>query len=100
MRWRTTWPPARIGCATTIGHEANFEFVELEIDRLENKIKSLAEVAVNRQEPDFVSSQVDQVANSMLETEKTMNDLQVFTGLEDLHDEIPVLLDTNRTSTR
>ena len=79
---------------------ANFEFVELEIDRLENKIKSLAEVAVNRQEPDYVSSQVDQVATSMLETEKTMNDLQVFTGLEDLHDQIPILLDTNRTSTR
>jgi hypothetical protein len=79
---------------------ANFEFVELEIDRLENKIKSLAEVAVNRQEPDYVSSQVDQVATSMLETEKTMNDLQVFTGLEDLQDQIPILLDTNRTSSR
>ena len=80
--------------------QANYEFVELEIDRLENKIASLAEVAVNRQEPAFVSSQVDQVANSMLNTEKTMNDLQVFTGLEDLDDEVPVLLDTNRISTR
>lgn len=78
--------------------QANSEFVELEIDRLENKIKSLAEVAVNRQEPDYVSSQVDQVATSMLETEKTMNDLQVFTGLEDLRDEIPILLDTTRTT--
>ena len=47
-------------------------------------------MAVNRQEPAFVSSQVDQVANSMLNTEKTMNDLQVFTGLEDLDDEVPV----------
>ena len=80
--------------------QANYEFVELEIDRLENKITSLAEVAVNRQEPAYVSSQVDQVANSMLNTEKTMNDLQVFTGLEDLDDEIPILLDTTRTSTR
>jgi hypothetical protein len=80
--------------------QANYEFVELEIDRLENKITSLAEVAVNRQEPAYVSSQVDQVANSMLNTEKTMNDLQVFTGLEDLDDEIPILLDTTRTSSR
>ena len=80
--------------------EANFEFVELELDRLENKIKSLAEVAVNRQEPDFVSRQVDQVTSSMQDTERTMIDLQVFTGLEDLHDEVPVLLDTNRISTR
>ncbi len=73
---------------------ANHEFVELEIDRLENKIKSLAEIAVNRQEPDYVSSQVDQVANSMLETEKTMNDLQVFTGLGNLDEEVPIMLDT------
>ena len=73
----------------------NHEFVELEIDRLENKIKSLAEIAVNRQEPDYVSNQVDQVANSMLETERTMNDLKVFTGLGSLDDEVPTLLEPN-----
>ena len=50
--------------------KANHELVQLEIDRLENKIKSLAELSVNRQEPDFISGQVDQVAGSMLETEK------------------------------
>ncbi len=74
---------------------ANHEFVELEIDRLENKIKSLSEIAVNRQEPDYVSTQVDQVANSMLETERTMNDLKVFTGLGDLDEFIPPLLEAN-----
>ena len=61
--------------------KANHELVQLEIDRLENKIKSLAELSVNRQEPDFISGQVDQVAGSMLETEKTMNELQFATGL-------------------
>lgn len=71
---------------------ANSEFVELEIDRLENKIKSLAEVAVNRQEPDYISGQVDQVAKSMMDTERTMNELQVFTGLGQLDDEVPELL--------
>ena len=71
---------------------ANFEFVELEIDRLENKIKSLAEVAVNRQEPDYISGQVDQVAKSMMDTERTMNELQVFTGLGQIDDEVPELL--------
>ncbi len=30
----------------------NYQLVELEIDRLENKIRSLCEMAVNRQEPD------------------------------------------------
>ncbi len=62
----------------------NFDLVKLEIDRLENKIRSLSELAVNRQEPDYISGQVDQVAASMLETEKTMNELQFVTGLDDV----------------
>lgn len=70
----------------------NFEVVKLELDRLENKIRALSEMAVNRQEPDFISGQVDQVANSMVETEKTMNELQFATGLETIHDEPPELL--------
>jgi hypothetical protein len=72
--------------------QANHELVQLEIDRLENKIKSLAELSVNRQEPDFISGQVDQVAGSMLETEKTMNELQFATGLAPLDEEVPELV--------
>jgi hypothetical protein len=70
----------------------NFDLVNLEIDRLENKIRSLSELAVNRQEPDYISGQVDQVAASMLETEKTMNELQFVTGLDTV-DEAPQLLE-------
>lgn len=70
----------------------NFELVKLEIDRLENKIRSLSEMAINRQEPEFISGQVDQVAGSMLETERTMNELKFATGLEALDDEPPELL--------
>jgi hypothetical protein len=69
----------------------NFDLVKLEIDRLENKIRSLSELAVNRQEPDYISGQVDQVAASMMETEKTMNDLRFVTGLDTV-DEAPPLL--------
>jgi DNA repair exonuclease SbcCD ATPase subunit len=69
----------------------NYDLVKLEIDRLENKIRSLSELAVNRQEPDYISGQVDQVASSMLETEKTMNDLRFVTGLDPI-DEAPSLL--------
>ena len=72
--------------------KANHELVQLEIDRLENKIKSLAELSVNRQEPDFISGQVDQVAGSMLETEKTMNELQFATGLAPVDEEVPELI--------
>src|SRR5207237_7623144 len=60
--------------------KANHELVQLEIDRLENKIKSLAEISVNRQEPDFISAQAEQATGSMLEPEKSMNDLQFATG--------------------
>ena len=69
----------------------NYELVQLEIDRLENKIRSLSELAVNRQEPDFVSGQVDQVVTSMVQTERTMSDLQFITGLE-ATDEAPEML--------
>jgi hypothetical protein len=69
----------------------NFDLVNLEIDRLENKIRSLSELAVNRQEPDYISGQVDQVAASMLETEKTMNELEFVTGLDSV-EEPPALL--------
>jgi hypothetical protein len=72
--------------------KSNHELVQLEIDRLENKIKSLAELSVNRQEPDFISGQVDLVAGSMLETEKTMNELQFATGLAPLDEEVPALV--------
>lgn len=74
--------------------QANYELVQLEIDRLENKIKSLAELSVNRQDAEFISSQVDQVAGSMLETEKTMNDLQFATGLAPIDEDVPELVQT------
>ncbi len=71
----------------------NNELVQLEIDRLENKIRTLSELAVNRQEPEFISSQVDEVASSMVQTERTMNELEFATGLE-VHDQtVPQLVE-------
>jgi hypothetical protein len=70
---------------------ANSELVQLEIDRLENKIQSLSEMAVNRQEPDYIVHQVDEVASSMVQTERTMNELQFATGLA-AEDDVPQLL--------
>jgi len=70
----------------------NYELVKLEIDRLQNKICALSELAVNRQEPDFISTQVDQVASSMVQTERTMNELQFATGLEAADDAVPELV--------
>ncbi len=66
--------------------------IGLEIDRLENKIRSLSEMAINRQEPEFISSEVDHVASSMVDTERTMNELQFATGLGTLDTEPPELI--------
>jgi hypothetical protein len=73
---------------------SNYEYVQLEIERLESKIKSLAEMAVNRQEPDYISTQIDQVAHSMQDTEKTMNDLQYVTGLDDVDESVPPVIES------
>jgi hypothetical protein len=70
----------------------NLEIVDLELDRLENKIKSLAEMSVNRQEPEFISNQVDSVASSMKHAEQTINDLQFATGLESIDQDVPELM--------
>jgi hypothetical protein len=72
--------------------EENCELMGLEIERLENTIHSLSELAVNRQEPEFISGQIDQVASSMVQTEKTMGELQFVTGLKSLDDEVPQIL--------
>jgi hypothetical protein len=72
--------------------QENHELMSLELDRLENTIHSLSELSVNRQEPDFISGQIDQVAASMKQTEKTMGELEFVTGLHTIDDEVPPML--------
>ena len=71
----------------------NAEFAALELDRVETKIQALIELAANRQDPDFLSSQVDAAAASMDHTEATLNQLQQITGVNDQLDEVPAILD-------
>jgi chemotaxis protein histidine kinase CheA len=78
---------------------SNSELVRLEIDRLENKIQSLSEMAINRQEPDYIVHQVDEVASSMVQTERTMNELQFATGLT-TEEEVPQLLQRQAIATK
>lgn len=70
----------------------NAEFVSIELDRIEGKIQALAETAVNRQDPDFLSSQVDSAAESMRQTEKAVSELQHLTGLADELEDPPAIL--------
>jgi hypothetical protein len=69
--------------------------VSVELDRIEEKIQALAEVAVNRQDPDFLSSQVDSAADSMRQTEKAVSELQHLTGLADQLQDAPAILETD-----
>jgi hypothetical protein len=73
----------------------NAGFVSIELDRIEGKIQALAEMAVNRQDPDFLSSQVDSAADSMRQTEKAVSELQHLTGLADQLEEPPAILGTD-----
>lgn len=73
----------------------NAEFVSLELDRIEGKIQALAEIAVNRQDPDFISTQVDSAAESMRQTEKAVTELQHLTGMAEQLEQPPPILDTD-----
>src|SRR5262245_53255260 len=73
----------------------NAEFVSVELDRIEGKIQALAEMAVNRQDPDCLSSQVDPAADSMRQTEKAVSELQHLTGLGEQLEEPPAILETD-----
>ena len=70
----------------------NHEFIGLEIDRLEHKIKSVAEVAVNRREEDFISGQLDEVTQSIVDTEVTIDELDFATGLGSVNQQVPAIL--------
>ena len=52
-------------------------------------------MAVNRQDPDFLSSQVDSAADSMRQTEKAVSELQHLTGLADELAEPPPIMETD-----
>lgn len=70
----------------------NADFAALELDRVETKIQALIELAANRQDPDFLSDQVDAAAESMNHTEAALNQLQQVTGVTEL-DEVPPIMD-------
>ena len=78
--------------------QANAEFVQIELDRIEAKIQALTEMAVNRQDPDYLSSQVDAAAASMTQTESAITELQTLTGLVDDLEAPPPILETSMSA--
>lgn len=70
----------------------NDEFITIELDRLENKIQALVEMAISHQDPGDLSVQVDAVAEGLSQTEQTIKDLQAITGLTTGSTEAPSIL--------
>ncbi len=74
---------------------SNSEFLAVELDRIEGKIQALVEMAVNHQDADLISSQVDSVAASMAQTEQAVREINQITGLgEQLSEPPPILAAT------
>ncbi len=75
--------------------QENYQYIQLELDRIDAKITAIAELAVNRQDPDFITSEVDGVAATMEQTESAMSDLQLLSGLDDQNLAPPQFIDEN-----
>jgi len=71
------------------------EFVAVELDRIETKIKALIEMGVSRQDPDLFSTQVTAAAESMQQTEDAVMNLQSLSGLADQLAEPPAILNAD-----
>ncbi|MBC8089879.1 MAG: hypothetical protein H7Z40_21680 [Phycisphaerae bacterium] len=73
----------------------DLDFVGVELDRIETKIKALIEMGVSRQDPDLFSSQVTAAAESMQHTEDAVMNLQSLSGLADQLAEPPAILNAD-----
>ena len=67
----------------------------VEIDRIEQKIRAISEMSVSHQDPDFISSQVDSVTESMTHTEKAIREINHITGLTDEMESPPSILESD-----
>lgn len=70
----------------------SFELVKAEQQRLESRIRSLAEMGISRSDPATFSNQVDNVAGSVSETEKTLEELQFVTGFSTADEAVPEMI--------
>ncbi len=76
----------------------NHDFIELELDRLYTKISGLGEMSINRQDPNFITQEVDAVSASVEQTEKAMGELDFLTGLGAHDEDAPELLEEDGLS--
>ncbi len=79
----------------------DLEFVTAELDRIEDKIQALSEMAVNQADPNGLSAQIDATAASMQATESRLSEFQAgSTVLPELNDAPPILTDNPQDDRR
>lgn len=70
----------------------NYDFLQLELERLNTKIAGIVEMGVHRQDAALISTEIDVVAASVLQTERTMQELSAITGWTMNEEKPPPLL--------
>lgn len=70
----------------------SYELVRAEQQRLESRIRALAEMSISQGDPGTISSQVDAVAGSVVQTEKTLEDLKFVTGFSSSDETVPEII--------
>jgi hypothetical protein len=70
----------------------NHELLQAEIENLETKIQSITELAINRGDAAAITGQVEQIAQGLIRTEQTINDLGFATGAEAFDLTVPTIL--------
>jgi len=79
----------------------NHELVGFEIQRIEQKLTIIAELAINRQDPAVLTAEVDSMADSVRATEETIGELQAFVGGNEPDVAVPrILVDEKRAVRR
>lgn len=73
----------------------NAEFVQSELDRIENKIAAVTEMAISHTDPDSLSVQVDAIADGVSQTEATIRELQAITGMTSEAESAPSILEAS-----
>lgn len=70
----------------------SYELVKAEQQRLESRIRSLAETGISHGDTAALSDQVDSVSGSIVQTEQTLNDLRFVTGFTVDDEAVPEIL--------
>jgi hypothetical protein len=75
----------------------NYDFLQLELERLYSKISGIVEMGINRQDAAAISAEIDVVSSSVMQTEKTIHDLESITGFTFTDEKPPLLLKSKKS---